>query len=54
MNITIEQMLTLAEEYGIEIETGTSDSGIFCEEQDGSIHKMETTDLMFDTYTKEG
>ena len=47
MNITIEQMLTLAEEYGIGIKTGTSDSGIFYEEQDGSIHKVETTDLMF-------
>lgn len=53
--LTIEQILNLAEECGIGIETESSHSGIFYEEQDGTVYEIEMSDLFFEShlYLKE-
>lgn len=48
--LTIEQILNLAEEYGIGIETESSHSGIFYEELDGTVCEIEISDLFFESY----
>lgn len=48
-NKTMEQILNLAEEYGIGIETESSHSGIFYEELDGTVCEIEISDLFFES-----
>lgn len=50
--ITIKEIFNLAKEYGIKVKKETSHSGIFYEEQDGTVCKIRMSDLSFETLNK--
>jgi len=44
--ITIDQIITLAEESGIGVEKDSSQSGMFYEDQDGNIHEVDIEEVI--------